>query len=556
MNSNKRQIKKTKKKVKKIKKQIKRTRRQVRATRRRFNNRLRKLRRGVRQQRVLQYQSLQKKFKIERTQNNTMVVSGTDLVYKPPDVYMNQAQKVIAVIPSNPAYWKGTRISTLASCYQQYRPIKFKVHYNPTSSAFERGVVFAGALTSNQTITADSLEQTLSTAPGKMNTQVAKPKSAIVSMKDVLSKRLYTLAGDVTENTNPFFYVAIATGNFNNENIRITPGYFWISYKYMFKNALPVTTTYYNTGLTLYKNIVYKRHTTIVNCSPFEYNVSDGDNLVVKTLDYFTQIQLNKNNQEVVIPTYEGDFVPYDQDTQVWAFQCESASEGKMIRRMALPYYDLLYHSEDKQEAQVTLIGNRFHIIEHKEPWRYSLYWASNDGQPMSTAGYNFIAAIHRTQVSSYAKIPYDNIALFGNAGTNQTPIAGHIEWEFYPEDHQNLILSFFESEPQAINKRIYTAETMQLLKNLRIRYIQAQKEFNLKKKPLELDYAKNQGDKLDEDEDVDDDEIYYEEEEEEIDEQPKILPQKNEAINNKEKFTAQRNNKKANAPRNDKNDA
>lgn len=70
-----------------------------------------------------------KRFTVLRQNGNSVRVTGRDLIYTIPDELTAPIQdtNVITVIPANPAYWKGTRISALASGYQNYRPLLFKL---------------------------------------------------------------------------------------------------------------------------------------------------------------------------------------------------------------------------------------------------------------------------------------------------------------------------------------------------------------------------------------------------------------------------------------------
>jgi len=440
MNSNKKKtIKQAKKNLRRVKRQVRAQRIRIRRTRRQVNRKVRRLKRNINQNKILRYKEMQERFKIERSKKNTMVVSGTDLVYKVPDVFISTGHKIIAVIPCNPAYWKGTRIATLATCYSQYRPLRFTVHYNPTLSAMDRGVVFAGAVTSNQSINPEYLEQTMATAPGNMNTQVAKPKSVSVPLGPALSKRLFNVGGDLDEDSNPFYYVGVAVGNFNQEE-RITPGYFWISYKFLFKNPLVSTSNFYNSGLTTYDKMSFKTHTSLLVCEPFEYEVNQGGNIVNKQMNYFAQLQIDRNNTEVIIPTYEDTYIPLKPDTKVWIFQSETTETQTLIRTITLPYANAIYDPEIDQPGTLQLRANLFYLFVDKDPFRYRFRFAANT-VTVDKSQFDGIYRIAPNQIDVYCDVPWDSFIATGNVGTNVDPINGDITAVFLPTSHEDIRL-------------------------------------------------------------------------------------------------------------------
>lgn len=67
------------------------------------------------------------------SRGSEMHVVGRDLVTPIPNnvVGRDYLEQLFTVIPANPAYWTGTRISQLAPGYMQYRPLNFKWEYVP-----------------------------------------------------------------------------------------------------------------------------------------------------------------------------------------------------------------------------------------------------------------------------------------------------------------------------------------------------------------------------------------------------------------------------------------
>lgn len=77
---------------------------------------------------------------------NRLRVSGCDLVYRIPDAVTSNSNQAFVVIPSNPAYWTGTRVASIASTYSNYRPIRMSFHYVPQVSVTTPGTVVMGTL--------------------------------------------------------------------------------------------------------------------------------------------------------------------------------------------------------------------------------------------------------------------------------------------------------------------------------------------------------------------------------------------------------------------------
>jgi hypothetical protein len=299
------------------------------------------------------YRNIERQFRVIRSDPNSMVVSGRDLVYSIPDVHINQGNKVLTVIPSNPAYWRGTRISTLAVGYQQYRPLRFTVHYVPIVSALNQGTVFGGTIWNNQTIPDETLQQTLVTTPGGMSTQVFKPYSRSVPCRAFLPKNLFSMAGTFNERSNPFNYVAIAVANFQQEQ-RITPGYFWVSYTYIFKNPTGNNTVYANTGMISLSALQFRLNTSALLCSSMKY-VQFG---LQKTLDLFTEVQIEVDPDGDLIALYNGTYVPLTDETKLWVFQNYGTNDTTQVPKHV---FDLHFTT---QAPLVDNQGDPYYIIQ------------------------------------------------------------------------------------------------------------------------------------------------------------------------------------------------
>lgn len=171
------------------------------------------------------------------------VVQGSDLVYSIPSELEPSAETLFAIITANPAYWKGTRISMIAPAYMNYRPISFKVSYIPQVSVTQAGTVFMGTLW-NSGIPTNNIQQTLITSNGGLLTQCYVPADSVVSLGANLPQHLFQMSGSLNLDTNPFTFLAGVRGS------NVVPGYFYVSYRYEFRNPIGESWTYFNSGLT------------------------------------------------------------------------------------------------------------------------------------------------------------------------------------------------------------------------------------------------------------------------------------------------------------------
>jgi len=193
-----------------------------------------------------------KRFYVDQLTATQARVSGSDLVYAIPDsLTVGNSTNVITMIPCNPAYWIGTRISALAAGYQNYRPIKFDVHYVPQCAMTQQGNVLGGTIW-HDAPPITNLQQTLRTSNGGLLTQAYKPGVSRIKVGANLQYNLYRMAGDINDQSMPFFYIAIAVACKNNDNQRINPGYFYVDYTFLFKNPTGFSTVYTNSGLTTF----------------------------------------------------------------------------------------------------------------------------------------------------------------------------------------------------------------------------------------------------------------------------------------------------------------
>lgn len=172
---------------------------------------------------------------------DTMHVAGTDLVYKVP-ARPADTDGTIATIPANPVYWTGTRIANIATSFQSYRPLRFFATYVPTVSAVQSGQVIYGTIWASAP-DQSNLQQNLTTSNGGGSVQAFREASTVLTLGTNLSRNLYEIAGEVNQTTNPFTFTAIAVDTDGK-----VPGYFYISYEYVFKNPVGEGLRVYNSG--------------------------------------------------------------------------------------------------------------------------------------------------------------------------------------------------------------------------------------------------------------------------------------------------------------------
>lgn len=287
------------KKIKKIQRQT----RQLRNIVRRKIKRIRKnnKRKGIN---IAKINYFKKNFKILNQTGNTMRVKGRDLIYSIPDGLENlSSTNIITIITANPAYWSGTRMAGIASAYQNYRPIKFHVHYVPQCAVTQQGNVIAGTLW-NIAPNNTNLQQTLRTSNGGMLVQCYKNAVSKVQLGRNLQFNLFRMGGKFDQESNPFIFAAMTIATTDSNGNRINPGYFYLDYEYELKNPIGDTIKYYNSGLIQKKNYNgnYINETAV-------YCEKDKD------VNQLSVIQLDNN-----VYTYHEQIVNINDDDYIWYF--------------------------------------------------------------------------------------------------------------------------------------------------------------------------------------------------------------------------------------------
>lgn len=253
--------------------------------------------------------SFKKRFTVLRQNGNSVRVTGRDLIYTIPDDLTAPIQdtNVITVIPANPAYWKGTRVSALASGYQNYRPLLFKLTYVPMCAVTQPGNVIGGTIWDDG-LDNDNLQQSLRTSNGGFLTQCYVPHTTQIRPKTNLQFNLYRLGGEFSTTSNPFIFVALAIGCKNSSNQRVVPGYFYVTWAFELKNPIGNVNTYNNSGLILYKNIEPALNNTIINIDPNS------------EVPFGAYIDMEEAETDGYVTLYNGTPVEINENTPVWAF--------------------------------------------------------------------------------------------------------------------------------------------------------------------------------------------------------------------------------------------
>lgn len=179
------------------------------------------------------------RYRMTKSKSNQQFVEmeGEDLIIPVPEFSPNAGGGIFLSIPSNPLYWKGTRIAGIAKVYQQYRPIKFTVEYVPQVPVTYAGQVIYGTLWNNGVPT-ENLQQSLVTSNGGgMTTCYQRAFSHVKCNKSTLPMQYYNVHDIITEPTAmPFMWHAYYSGA-TADSAKI-PGYVLLKWKYVFNIGL------------------------------------------------------------------------------------------------------------------------------------------------------------------------------------------------------------------------------------------------------------------------------------------------------------------------------
>jgi len=173
-----------------------------------------------------------------RQRGDAVYVSGDDLIEPLAEVVRTADGYVLFLaLTCNPCYWMGTRVATVASAYQNFRPVMFTVHYVPQVSVTTPGTVICGTLW-NTPASVTSFQQSMVTSNGGAMSQCYVPFSSRVRLGSALPQNLFTCAGNLDPDHNPFVFLALMRG------ADVVPGYFHVSYTYELRNPLGYSVEY------------------------------------------------------------------------------------------------------------------------------------------------------------------------------------------------------------------------------------------------------------------------------------------------------------------------
>jgi hypothetical protein len=285
--------------------------------------------------------NLNKDFRILYQDGTTVKVTGRDLVYAIPDNLAQQNQTdIITVIPANPCYWLGTRISALAQGYQNYRPLSMKFSYIPQCAVTQQGNVIAGTLW-NQAPSNDNLQQSLRTSNGGQLSQCYKSFTSVVRLKSNLQYNLYKTAGQFDQESNPFIFMSIAVGCKNSNNQNIIPGYYYVTWAFLLKNPIGNTNIFYNSGITTYDHVDKDyENKTIVFLTPGDAEIQRG-----------AILQLEDDDDDQMIAYYNGSVYDMEQTDIVWFFGNSTIQQSNALAKSVKQIIEYEYETTEAQSS-------------------------------------------------------------------------------------------------------------------------------------------------------------------------------------------------------------
>lgn len=161
------------------------------------------------------------------------IVSGFDLVTS-----FDIHDFVSYYMPANPLWWQGTRIAAQARAYQNYRPLKFIIHYRPQVGSTSELSMFIGTVWQGNSINVlDSIEPSLVTSPGGVYLPSWNDSMTHVQLGSHLPQRMFPV-NDKHFTTVPFTVIARSSAGGPSAKAQPFPGRIFIEYMYEFRNAI------------------------------------------------------------------------------------------------------------------------------------------------------------------------------------------------------------------------------------------------------------------------------------------------------------------------------
>lgn len=334
--------------------------------------------------------SYRRYFNMKNMGETAVKISGCDLIYKIPDnIQTLQNTNVMTIIPANPAYWTGTRISAIAQGYQNYRPVALKIHYCPQCPVTQQGNVIGGTLW-DDVPSADSIQQSLKTSNGGFLTQCYQPISTTIRLKSNLQINLYRMAGDINQQSNPFYFIALSIAAYNNNNQLINPGIFYVEYTYILKNPIGVSTQYINSGITTHEaqNNIY------ANCIAITCKNLQVDNTLFPP---GTRLNVEKNLDEDVPTYYYNNTSIAAPNIPLWYFMNQPITNPIQVRARPpipdTPTYDALYFlvagESISREGLITIPANSIivYLTDDSIPNHYTLIYNKTNNNVQQNIG-------------------------------------------------------------------------------------------------------------------------------------------------------------------------
>lgn len=157
--------------------------------------------------------------------NQVLQLNGTDMFQLPSDE--DTKLHMTFNLPCNPVYWKNTRISSIASVYQKFKPVMLRIRYVPNCPATSSGSITMGFVEQEVTFDQETAVQTILNGGGK-NINIYQTDQILFRPK--LKDDLFT-NGDMNQpTTNPFtFYM------YTVKQSDVPPGIVYLDWQYEFK---------------------------------------------------------------------------------------------------------------------------------------------------------------------------------------------------------------------------------------------------------------------------------------------------------------------------------
>lgn len=165
------------------------------------------------------------------------IVRGIDLVTSPLDG-AGGYHNISYFMTANPAAWNGTRIAAIAAGFQNYRPLKFHVHYRPQVGSTSTLSVFVGTLwQDNYLQTRSSIEPSLVTSPAGTYLPAWQSSMSVVPLGRNLPMRMFPIRDPAFE-TVPFSLIVRSADGGPTSAATVMPGRIFVEYVYEFRNAI------------------------------------------------------------------------------------------------------------------------------------------------------------------------------------------------------------------------------------------------------------------------------------------------------------------------------